>query len=288
MEDCMKKKPKKITKKKSEKAKTKNKVVKKSTSPRVVKSKVVPFAPEIKIHATPEILIEETAHLFMQVARAAVHERGQFVVALSGGSTPRGLFQHLAEEPYFSLIPWDRTFVFWVDERHVPLTDPTSNYRMTQETLLSKVPIPKEQVFPGTNGSLPVEKAASAYEIKLRKFFNDGSMPCFDLALMGMGEDGHTASLFPGMPQLNEQDKWVVGYFVDAEKKERVSLTFPILNHSRLLVALIEGAKKADRLKEVVDGVSNPPRYPIQYLRPVDGHLVFALDTAAASKLKNK
>jgi 6-phosphogluconolactonase len=284
----MKKESKKIIKKKSETAKTKRSAVKKIVSHPVVKSKVVPFSPEIKIHATPEILIEETAHLFMQVARAAVHERGRFVVALSGGSTPRGLFQHLAEEPYFSLIPWDRTFVFWVDERHVPFTDPTSNYRMTQETLLSKVPIPKEQVFPATNESLPVEKAASAYEIKLRKFFGDSPRPCFDLALMGMGEDGHTASLFPGMPQLNEQDKWVVGYFVDIEKKERVSLTFPVLNNSRLLVVLIEGAKKADRLKEVVDGASTPPRYPIQYLRPLAGRLIFALDTAAASKLKNK
>ena len=284
----MKKTPKKSAKKTSKGAKPKNKVVKKSGSHQVIKPKAVPFSPEIKIHATPEILIEETAHLFMQVARSAVHERGRFVVALSGGTTPRGLFQHLAEEPYFSLIPWDKTFVFWVDERHVPFTDATSNYRMTQETLLSKVPIPKEQVFPATNGSLPVEKAASAYEIKLRKFFSDSSMPRFDLTLLGMGEDGHTASLFPGMPQVNEQDKWVVGYFVDTEKKERVSLTFPVLNNSRLLVALIEGVKKADRLKEVIDGISNPPRYPIQYLRPAAGRLVFALDIAAASKLKKR
>jgi 6-phosphogluconolactonase len=210
------------------------------------------------------------------------------VVALSGGSTPRGLFQHLAEEPYFSLIPWDKTFVFWVDERHVHFTDATSNYRMTQETLLSKVPIPKEQVFPMTNGSLPVDKAAAAYEMKLRRFFEGYSLPCFDLTLMGMGEDGHTASLFPGMPQVNEQDKWVVGYFVDAEKKERVSLTFSVLNHSRLLVVLTEGTKKADRLKEVLEGPSEPPRYPIQYLRPLQGRLIFAIDALAGSKLKSK
>jgi len=205
---------------------------------------------------------------------------------LSGGSTPRGLFQHLAEEPYFSLIPWNKTFVFWVDERHVPFTDATSNYRMAQETLLSKVSVPEEQVFPMTNGSLPVEKAASAYEMKLRRFVEGDSLPCLDLTLMGMGEDGHTASLFPGMPQVNEQDKWVVGYFVDSEKKERVSLTFPVLNHSRLLVVLAEGTKKADRLKEVLEGPSEPPRYPIQYLRPARGRLVFAIDAAAALKLK--
>jgi 6-phosphogluconolactonase len=271
--------PKKIIKIKIKKSK-------KAPVPRAFKNRAVPFSPEIKIHATPEILIEETAHLFMQTARAAVTERGRFVVALSGGSTPKGLFQHLSEEPYFSLIPWDRTFVFWVDERHVPFTDATSNYRMTQENLLSKVSVPKEQVFPMTNGTLPVEKAASAYEMKLRKFFGENVMPCFDLALMGMGDDGHTASLFPGMPQVNEMDKWVVGYFVDPEKKDRVSLTFPVLNNSRLLVALMEGAKKADRLKEVVNGPSEPPRYPIQYLRPESGRLIFALDAAAAAKLK--
>ena len=267
--------------------KQKNKIIQKSTATKLIKSKVIRFLPKIKIHSTPEILIEEIAHLFMQIARASVQERGRFAVALSGGSTPRGLFRHLAEEPYFSLIPWDKTFVFWVDERHVPFTDATSNYRMTLETLLSKVPIPKEHIFPMTNGSLSVDKAASAYEMKLRRFFEGDFLPCFDLSLMGMGEDGHTASLFPGMSQVNEQDKWVVGYFVDREKKERVSLTFPVLNYSRLLVVLAEGVKKADRLKEVLEGPSDPPRYPIQYLRPAKGELIFALDRAAASRLKN-
>ncbi|HTA76551.1 MAG TPA: 6-phosphogluconolactonase [bacterium] len=281
----MKKVSKKTLKKTVKVKKQKTKIVQKPILPKGIQSKVIRFSPEIKIHSTPEILIEETAHLLMQIARASVQEKGRFVVALSGGSTPRGLFQHLAEEPYFSLIPWAKTFVFWVDERHVPFADATSNYRMTQETLLSKVPIPKEQVFPMTNGSLPVDKAASAYEMKLRKFFEGYSLPCFDLTLMGMGEDGHTASLFPGMPQVNEQDKWVVGYFVDPEKKERVSLTFPVLNHSRLLLVLTEGAKKADRLKEVLEGPSEPPRYPIQYLRPLQGRLIFAIDALAGSKL---
>jgi len=282
------KKFKKPVKKTPKTKKQKKETIQKSIKPKAIKSKSLRFLPEIKIHSTPEILIEETAHLLMQIARASVQERGRFVVALSGGSTPKGLFQHLAEEPYFSLIPWDKTFVFWVDERHVSFADVTSNYRMTQETLLSKVPIPKEQVFPMTNGSLPVDKAAAAYEMKLRRFFVGNSMPCFDLTLMGMGEDGHTASLFPGMSQVNEQDKWVVGYFVDSEKKERVSLTFPVLNHSRLLVVLAEGVKKADRLKEVLEGPSEPPRYPIQYLRPSQGQLVFAIDALAASKLKIK
>jgi 6-phosphogluconolactonase len=260
----------------------------KKNSPKKPKIKKILFAPEIKIHTTPEILVEETAHLFMQTARAAELERGRFVVALSGGSTPKGLFKHLAEEPYLSLVPWAKTYFFWVDERHVPLTDATSNYRMTRENLLSQVPVPPANVFPATDGSLPVEKAASAYEMKLRKFFGGNGLPQFDLALMGMGDDGHTASLFPRVEQLNETEKWVVGYFVDPEKKERVSLTFPILNHSRLLVVLIEGIKKADRLKEVLEGPSEPPRYPIQYLRSPEGRVLFALDAAAASLLKKR
>ncbi len=260
---------------------------KKSNSKAMVKKKIG-FAPEIKIHSTAEILFQETAHLFMQTARAAVSERGRFVTALPGGLTPRGLFQQLAEEPYVSLIAWDKTYIFWVDERHVPLTDPISNYYLANETLFSKVPVVKEQIFPVTNGSLPVAKAASAYESKLRKFFSGDVFPRFDLALMGMGDDGHTASLFPGRPQLNELEKWAVGYFVDPEKKDRVSLSFPVLNASRLLLVLLEGKKKAERLKEVLEGPSDPPRYPVQYLRPVDGRILFAMDAAAASLLKKK
>jgi 6-phosphogluconolactonase len=281
MKKPIKKKP--ITKKPSPK-----KATAKKSSLKKLKAKKILFAPEIKIHATPEILVEETAHLFMQTARAAVLERGRFVAALSGGTTPKGLFQHLSQEPYLSLVPWDKTYFFWVDERHVPLNDSTSNYRMTKENLLSQVPVPETQIFPMTNGSLPVGKAASAYEMKLRKFFGGDGIPCFDLALMGMGDDGHTASLFPRVEQLNETEKWVVGYFVDPEKKERVSLTFPVLNNARLLVVLIEGIKKADRLKEVVEGPSEPPRYPIQYLRSPQGRVLFALDAAAASLLKKR
>ncbi len=286
-----KKKPSKSPQAKKTKPKAAKVPVKKATPKapaKPAKPKVVSFHPELRIHATPETLFQETAHLVMQFSRESVNERGRFVVALSGGSTPKGLFQQLTEEPYLSLLPWAKTFVFWVDERHVPLTHETSNYRMTQEYLLSKVPIPKENIFPATNGSLPVEQAASAYEIKLGKFFGAGNLPRFDLALLGMGDDGHTASLFPGFPQLNEQHHWVVGYFVDKERKERVSLTFPVLNAARLQLLMAEGSKKAERLKDVLEGPSDPPRYPVQYLRPVDGRLIFAVDVAAASLLKRK
>jgi 6-phosphogluconolactonase len=250
------------------------------------KPKILLFQPEIRIYSTPETLVQESAHQVMQIAREAVNERGRFVAALSGGTTPKGLFQQLTEEPYRTLIPWAKTYLFWVDERHVPLEHETSNYRMAQEFLLSKAPVPKENVFPATNGSLPVDKAARAYEMKMKKFFGEGSQPRFDLCLMGMGDDGHTASLFPGVPQVNELDKWVVGYFVDEARKERVSLTFPVLNAARFLMVLVEGEKKAAMVKDALGGPSEPPRYPIQYLRPAQGKLVFEMDQAAAALLK--
>ena len=286
-----------MVQKKTARSKTKSKDLsrkkaqKKKTNPlknRPAKQKTIRFQPEIRIYPTPEVLFQESAHEFMQAAREAIHTRGRFVAALSGGSTPKGMFQQLTEEPYRSLIPWSKVYFFWVDERHVSLDHETSNYRMTQEFLLSKVPIPKENVFPATNGSMPVGKAASAYEIKMRKFFGSDSIPQFDFCLMGMGDDGHTASLFPGMQQVNEMEKWVVGYFVDEARKERVSLTFPVLNAARFLMLLAEGEKKARILKEVLEGTSEPPRYPAQYLRPTGGRLLFVLDAVAGSLLKKK
>ena len=258
----------------------------KAASSRPPRLKIATFNPELRVYPTASLLYEETAPFVMKVAREAADARGRFVWALSGGTTPKGLFQQLAEEPYLSLMPWAKTYVFWVDERHVPLTDESSNYRLAQDFLLSKAPIPKTNIFPMSDGSQPVDRAASIYEIRLGKFFGTGALPRFDLALMGMGEDGHTASLFPGMPQVNELDKWVVGYFVDEAKKERVSLTFPVLNASRTLLVMMEGQKKAERVRDVLEGAKDPPRYPVQYLRPSEGELIFAMDATAASLLK--
>jgi 6-phosphogluconolactonase len=246
------------------------------------------FDPEVRVYANAQNLFDEAAHFFLESALKAVKERGRFAAALSGGSTPKGLFQQLSEEPYLSLVPWSKCFFFWVDERHVPFTDATSNFKMTQEFLLSKVPVPPENITPGTEPGRSAQDAAVWLQNKLRKFFGQDKIPVFDYCLMGMGDDGHTASLFPGMPQLNEREKWVVGYFVDEAKKERVSLTFPVLNAARSLVVLAEGPKKAAMLQKVIDGPSEPPRYPIQYLRPTQGRLLFMIDQAAAALLKKK
>jgi len=254
-----------------------------------LKPKALKFQPEINIYPNVSLLFEETAPLVMMAAREAADKRGRFLWALSGGSTPKGLFRQLTEEPYLNLMPWAKTYVFWVDERQVPLTHADSNYKLAMDHLLSKVPIPKSNIFPLTDGTKPVDAAASVYENKLKKFFGmDKEPPRFDLTLMGMGEDGHTASLFPGVQYLNEQKHWVIGYKVDDQRKERITLTFPVLNASRLIMVLVEGEKKAVRIKEVLEGPSDPPRYPIQYLRPFDGKVQFALDASAASLLKNK
>jgi 6-phosphogluconolactonase len=275
------------------KVKPKKTTARKTSAPKAVqapsKPKIPVFDPEIRIYPTREILFEEAAPIVMMRAREAVDARGRFVLALSGGATPKGLFQQLTEEPVKSLMPWNKTFIFWVDERHVPLDHPDSNYRMTQENLLSKAPIPKENIFPMTKGTLPVDQAASAYENRILKFFGtETKMPQFDMVLLGMGEDGHTASLFPGTPCLNETDKWVVGYFVNDARKERVTLTFPVLNAARMVMALVEGEKKAERARDVLEGPKDPPKYPIQYIRPASGQFDFLLDAAAAKKLSKK
>ncbi len=258
----------------------------KTTSSPVSKPKTNQFSPEIKVFPSAGNLYEEMAPMVMMAAREAVDARGRFILALSGGNTPKPLYQQLAEEPYVNLMPWAKTFIFWADERHVPLDSPESNYRLALDHLFGKAPIPKTNLFQAAYPTLPVDQAAYQYERKLKKFFGQAEIPRIDLCLLGMGEDGHTASLFPGVQQLNEQKHWVEGYFVNDKRKERITLTFPVLNAAGLVWVLATGKKKAEIIKEVLEGPSDPPRYPIQYLRPTDGKLLFALDNEAASLLK--
>ncbi len=279
--------PKKKAEKKPKEKKTASSPPKTAKAP-VSKSKKNKFYPEIKIFPSTGNLYEEMAPLVMMAAREAVDARGRFILALSGGETPKPLYQQLAEEPYVNLMPWAKTFIFWADERHVPLDSPESNYKLAQDYLLNKALIPKTNLFPAGFPTMPVDQAAYHYERKLKKFFGQTELPRFDLCLLGVGEDGHTASLFPGVPQLNEQKHWVDGYFVDAKRKERVTLTFPVLNASRLVWVLATGKKKAEILKNALEGPSDPPKYPVQYLRPTDGKLLFALDNESSSLLRKK
>ena len=244
----------------------------------------MPAEPQIRIFASPEHLFRAAAENFCRIGSQAIHDRGRFSVALSGGSTPRGLHEELVQN-FATQLPWQNVFFFWSDERHVPPTDPESNFRMANETLLSKLPIPAANIF-----RIPAEMpdagdAAQAYEHTLRNFSRPAadSFPRFDLILLGMGPDGHTASLFPGTTALEENQHWVVANWVAKFSTFRITFTYPILNHAANVMFLVSGVDKSAMVERALkDPASN---LPCQGVRPVDGELMWFLDQGAAGKL---
>jgi 6-phosphogluconolactonase len=256
------------------------------TPKRFPKPSASAFKPEVHVAPDLNLLYHDAADLFVEVARRAVLGSGRFTVGLCGGTTVPGFFRLLAEEPFRRQVPWKKTYVFWGDERHVPQDSTESNFKLAWDHLLSRVPLPRDHVYPITNGSGTVERAAEKYEKLLKAIWGSRQMPTFDFNLMGVGADGHTAGLFPGKPVLKEKKKWAVGYTPLNGGLERVSLTFPVFNASKLTVVMAQGPAKAAILKDVLEGKSNPPRYPVQYLRPTAGRLIFMLDSAAAAMTK--
>ena len=230
-----------------------------------------------------EALAREAARRFQRLAIQAVAERGRFSAALSGGSTPGALYRLLAGEPHGEQIPWERVHLFWGDERCVPPDDPGSNYRLAHEMLISRVPIPPGNVH-RVRGELQPEAAAGDYADALRVFF-DAPWPRFDLILLGLGADGHTASLFPGSDALAERERAVVATTAQYEDRptHRVTLTLPALNAARQVLFLVREATKAEIVQSVLQG--GEERYPAQRVRPVEGGLTWLLDAAAASRL---
>jgi 6-phosphogluconolactonase len=217
-----------------------------------------------------------------------VEARGVARIAVSGGGTPKAMFALLADQsaPYFARVPWERLELFWVDERCVPPTDKDSNYRMTNEAMLAKVPLPEEQIH-RMEGELEPEVAAARYEAAIRTAFRleGAETPVFDLVLLGMGDDGHTASLFPHTEALHELGRLVVANHVPQKETWRVTLTWPVIDRGRAVAFLIEGAGKADILRDVLLGEYDPESKPSQLIRPASGELTFLLDAAAAAKL---
>ncbi len=238
------------------------------------------------VYDTPERVANAAAEVFAKYVADAVTARGLARVAISGGSTPKRMFALLASEPFLSQVPWDKLELYWVDERCVAPEDADSNYRMTREQLLSKVPLPADKVF-RMEGELDPEVAAAKYETYLRNNFKlEGAQaPAFDLILLGMGDDGHTASLFPHTAAIDELGRLVVANHVAQKDTWRVTLTWPVINHGRHVVFLIEGAAKADRLHEVLLGDYDPERLPSQLIRPESGKLGLLLDAEAARRL---
>ena len=243
-------------------------------------------AGEIRILTTPQELFASAAEEVVRLANEAVAARGRFTIALSGGSTPKSLFNLLATNAK-STLPWERIFFFFGDERHVPPTDPDSNYRMANETMLSKVPVPAGNIFRMEAENPDAAATADAYEQTLRKFFQvaAGDTPRFDLILLGMGPDGHTASLFPGTAGLQEKSRLVIANWVEKLKTHRLSFTLPLINAARCVAFLVSGTDKAPALKAVLEGDATGEQYPAKLIAPRDGKLIWFVDRAAASGL---
>jgi 6-phosphogluconolactonase len=222
--------------------------------------------------------LEET----LAIIQGTVTKRGRFTIALSGGHTPSEMYSLWTQtEQYRNKTPWDRVHLFWSDERYVPADDPRSNYHMARETLISHVPIPAENVHPiPTNLSSP-EECARVYEAELREFFGSDS-PAFDVQLLGIGEEGHTASLFPGSPVLDEKLRWVAAVRVAAEPPQRITLTPVVLNQGRNTFFLVAGENKRSILSAIrAEPGSKPSQYPAARIRPATEPVWF-LDQAAA------
>jgi 6-phosphogluconolactonase len=232
--------------------------------------------PEIVVLSDPAALAREAADRFTALARTAIAAQGRFTVALSGGSTPRLLYEQLITRP----IEWQRVHVFWGDERCVPPDHPDSNYGLAQIALLSHINIPAQNVH-RLKGELDSELAAQQYEDELRTMF--GAWPRFDLILLGLGADAHTASLFPGTPALHEQQRWVVASYVDKLQTTRLTLTPPIINQAAQVIFLIAGSDKAAALRSIWHGSYDPDRFPAQIVKPVTGCVIWLIDQAAAA-----
>jgi 6-phosphogluconolactonase len=241
--------------------------------------------PEIRIFKTSNELFAGAVADFAKLAADAVQKRGRFCVALSGGSTPKSMYSLLATSS--TPIPWQSIYFFWGDERHVLPTDPESNYRMVNEAMLSKVPVPPQNIFRISSEEKDADLAAKQYEQTLIKFFglNAGQFPRFDLVLLGLGPDGHTASLFPDSAALSETNRLVVANWVEKFKTYRITLTLPVLNSAAVVEFLVSGKEKAGIVHQVLDGDGN--QFPSQLIRPREGRLVWLLDQAAASELSH-
>jgi 6-phosphogluconolactonase len=232
-------------------------------------------------------LSRKAAAEFVRLANERSATAGRFAVALSGGSTPRALYSLLAGAEFQSQVPWDRVHFFWGDERCVPPDHPDSNYRMAFETLLSKAPVPEENMH-RIEGEEKPEIAAAKYEKAIRDFFQlaDSELPRFDLILLGLGDDGHTASLFPGSEALQETRRLAVATYVEKLKSHRVTLTLPVLNHAANIFFLVAGENKTGILKDVLQRESSK-NFPAQQIDPPNGRLVWFVDQAADASLQS-
>jgi 6-phosphogluconolactonase len=243
---------------------------------------------DVRILTNLEAIAKRAGQEFVQSAARAVSEKGSFTVALSGGSTPKALYSLLANDAALrAQLPWDKMYLYFGDERNVGPDHADSNFRMASETMLSKVPLKPEQVFRIKGEYKDTEKAAQEYEQALRASFKigEGQFPRFDLVLLGMGNEGHTASLFPGSKALHETKRLVVRNWVGKLYTNRITLTAPAINNAARVIFMITGADKALALKGVLEGPYEPDQLPAQMIQPSKGQLLWLVDTVAGGML---
>lgn len=243
---------------------------------------------EIKIVADSKELCQTAAEVILGRVAAALREKEFISIALSGGSTPRNLYALLAgSKSYADKIPWSKIHFFWGDERHVPPDHPESNYRMARETMLSRVPVPDVNIHRVRSEAPDAGKAAADYEQELRAFFKleSGQLPCLDCVLLGMGPDGHTASLFAGTAALRETRRLVVASYVEKFRSHRITMTASVFNHAEMIIFMVGGKEKAEVLQAVLEGKPQPDLYPAQLIRPANGKLLWLVERSAATLL---
>jgi 6-phosphogluconolactonase len=242
---------------------------------------------EIRLLANGNAIAQAAATDFLDAANEAVRQKGSFSVALAGGSTPKDLYGLLASDPLKAKVPWSKIQFFFGDERHVPPDDPESNFRMANEAMLAKAPIDPKQVHRIKSEKANAAEAAQEYEQELSESFKlkADELARFDLILLGMGPEGHTASLFPGTKALNEQRRLVVSNWVGKFYTDRITLTPPVLNNAARIMFMAHGAEKAPALKAVLEGPYEPDQLPAQIINPPKGKVVWLIDPSAASML---
>ncbi len=238
---------------------------------------------ELRLCENSEEVAVAAADLFIELCAQAIAGRGRFRVALSGGSTPKHSYELLAGQARSSRVDWQKTDIFWGDERNVSADDPQSNYRMTREALLDHVPVPPTNVHRVRTETESPSAAAEAYADEIRSVFGiKTGVPSFDLVLLGLGTNGHTASLFPYSPALNEHERLVAADFVEEVKMWRITMTAPLINAAHTIAFLVSGADKAQVLSEVLSGPKDVQRLPAQLIEPRKGNLLWVVDRPAA------
>ncbi len=241
---------------------------------------------QIAIYPDTSTLSREAAQYIVRLANESIVTRGCFSIALSGGSTPKTLYGLLATEPYRSQLDWSSIELFWSDERCVPPDNADSNYAMANEALLSKIPIPPNHIHRMPADKADRDAASQEYTLEIQRVFGTNGIPSFDLLQLGMGPDGHTASLFPHQPSLREQQRLVMPVIVPKPPPPRLTFTPPLLNAARNILFLVTGSDKAEAVHAVLEGDYQPEVYPTQIVRPPNGEITWMLDTNAATKLR--